>query len=1633
MPPVIDREDRAAKTKAEVAARKRREDERARKRRLEAHRKRVAANPPSRQTETITAAPRADMRSPDAREPITRKERREIEREHERQSERRERKERLIARKRTGRDDDTPRRRGRVEVAGFGMPDTLLSRTARDLTDVATGLPGGLYEIGKAGALDTRDFASDLRPSRLTRGNVRQPGRRTGEIGKAIVKQYAKDYRHPIRYAQDHPGFVGLDLFAALTAGAGAGTRVGAAASAARGAAAGSKTKAALTRPSHEGGSLLKAPLPEPRVHFYKGQPVKGRYSSNPAVRAAQKARDERTGAQIGAGKASRLIAEEQRIRNAAERAPALRVAADSKALREESKTRRRGSHVGQSLAVDVVAVGRPLNAHIADLRSQAAKASGKTRKRLSRRAEILDKHVRPYIADPDDAPRISGEHPELQAIVERAREAADKRTRGLQDAGYLSEPGAQKRINDAGNVLTGAKWQPKSLDEFEGPTFNLIGKRVRTRDGIRGAVVDIQGDTAVIRPWSRKLPSRISEDMGNVYPAGKSRGGRLVGGGKAVKLERPLTPDEARERVTDIEQRVEKMLKGFMKSGAFDPDKVPKQADNIRRREAQRVARNKNLARTKEGVHPSVLRDAYGGPDFQQRRLEEARVQFEAWLEKRLEANPEQQTLRRTKAELDELDDLRSGLTATAEAAEPWLSDGMSALTIKYGDHQRRAGKAPNLVSTDDVRMMIPRYRAASPDERASLAHEVQAQASRGESLVYDDLLKQPPKKGVVAIKAGGSGAEKTTAKVDELDYDVVLDTTLSKASAFDKIDKALASGRQVVVRYVHRDPAVAYVNGVLSEGRIGARGEGRVVSIDDHVGMHVGANETIRKAIARYADNDDVKFVLLDNTRTGEDGLPPEIDVADLPRFDYDRTRNEVRKAFEQEAGRLTEAQRRAARRPSERRGTRSEEHAVDAGELGPGSARSLEDVEDIPLVGSKYDTSVAPFEEGQFRAPESLRQRRPITGTPGWRGGVPRKPGTLTNAYRGALRRSGQNTTQVLRAVAEDALEGENFLAVTRLHERVKTMGDRARPADTRRVKYAPVRERTLKKSEIDKVRAAIRNVDFETITPDEASRLDDAIAGLKETLFPERDSEVMSVPPGTELPGVVWVDRRLVAGQRKLIGSLGPVDTAQDAVKGLILYGKPGYVTPNMLGNAVFNLIQQGFLAPANWTRAVRMDDRLGFMVDEVMGSGFARSLAEGTKSPISRGVRKAGDFWGKFVDVPFRRAAFIHEARRYGYRDAKAWADLIDDPDKRGDLTEIVQRGRDAVVDYERMGPVESDVVRRVLFVYPWLKGSTVYAGHFLRDRPIQAAVFAGLAQYGNEESARDLGPLPAWARGSFKVGERDGKPYVVNPAGISPFSTPAGIIQAARGGFETVERSENLGEMASPVLQAGVEAAFGRDLFTGRELEGGYPGRFAGQIAKGLPQYRLWERGGLEGVPGVPETDGPKPGAAYPYGQLSAIGQFMLGSSSPRPVNLATLNEQAKGKLPPGTRRVAEDRESVIAGLRRNDPTWLKGEDRKALDSAYQRWQDVSVMRKRVESEIDPGPEREREKLRREVGLLQRWGVLDKADAREALRIAKGGPVSEVEAWRRELREDVFEDEYLGILREAREAAGVSG
>lgn len=208
-------------------------------------------------------------------------------------------------------------------------------------------------------------------------------------------------------------------------------------------------------------------------------------------------------------------------------------------------------------------------------------------------------------------------------------------------------------------------------------------------------------------------------------------------------------------------------------------------------------------------------------------------------------------------------------------------------------------------VLNTDTARELSPEYLADRT--RSSDVHEA---ASDTIKLLYEQKLAQPTPEGfdsTVLFTAGGTGAGKTSALKARGEVggrpEIIYDTNMNTlSSAVDKIEQALAAGRDVDIVYVYRDPVDALTNGAIprAQRQVERFGTGRTVPLREHARTHSGVRPTIEAIAARYADDPRVNIDVIDNS--GGKGQQKMTKLASLPRVEEDSLHGSLQEALDQ-----------------------------------------------------------------------------------------------------------------------------------------------------------------------------------------------------------------------------------------------------------------------------------------------------------------------------------------------------------------------------------------------------------------------------------------------------------------------------------------------------------------------------------------------------------------------------------------------------------------------------------------------------------------------------------------------------------------------------------------------------------
>lgn len=415
-------------------------------------------------------------------------------------------------------------------------------------------------------------------------------------------------------------------------------------------------------------------------------------------------------------------------------------------------------------------------------------------------------------------------------------------------------------------------------------------------------------------------------------------------------------------------------------------------------------------------------------------------------------------------------------------------------------------------------------------------------------------------------------------------------------------------------------------------------------------------------------------------------------------------------------------------------------------------------------------------------------------------------------------------------------------------------------------------------------------------------------------------------------GEEVPNIVWVPDTLIKGSHLLDvprtlsmkrGDFGPVlgastriaDAVNDAMRISLLYANPAYYGMNIMGNAALVLMHQGFVAPLNLKNAVMAHWNLGedlkSVIDNYMGEGL---MSVASLRTWHGGKNSISNFANFMVDRIPRRAAWLHEARKLGYKDSDSIKDLIAraearDVTAREEVDYITRRAKDEMVDFDNMTPLERDVISRIIFVYPWIKGSFRWTLRFPFNHPVQATIY-GLAYLRQQElNGTELPERPGYLDLFFPLmdGVRYGNETVwgFNPKQLMPATTPYDLINSVVG-FATGDMSTTpLSEYLQPLYSNVLAHITGYDPFSDEKVSRGFL-----PTAQGVLESLTTEAPGVKNLRAAISGESTE-GRLYPRNGTEKWLKVFFGSLAPTPIDPDVAAKYAREEK--GAERTAQD------------------------------------------------------------------------------------------------------------------------
>ena len=365
-------------------------------------------------------------------------------------------------------------------------------------------------------------------------------------------------------------------------------------------------------------------------------------------------------------------------------------------------------------------------------------------------------------------------------------------------------------------------------------------------------------------------------------------------------------------------------------------------------------------------------------------------------------------------------------------------------------------------------------------------------------------------------------------------------------------------------------------------------------------------------------------------------------------------------------------------------------------------------------------------------------------------------------------------------------------------------------------------------------------------------------------------------------------------------------------ASDLVRAGAVFLRPAYIPNNWAGNGFLNAIHQGVYAPINLAKALVMDKHLGVLytrgIDQSMGYNAANLMvSEKGTGYAAAATDPVAKLMGSIADQPFRRAAWLHEARRAGYKTLYDVKRLMDQAykertkfEERGGVTaegepiawdpkttpalhevgKIARAAQEEIIKFGKYNDIERSVLRNLIFVYSWMRGAARYFGRFPMQHPIQAAAFMSAANIGQNWLNEELGGVPNFLIGAIPVGKDDqGNTTVINPFSVNPLGTGQELFSAAASMKELLTNPDEFNKysqtdpigLLNPLIQNAIEAYTG-----GRPIQESIPDTIAA--------VRLKEN-----------LEHPGRGQVYPTTQDEALGQYFIGSMFPRKTSQAAI------------------------------------------------------------------------------------------------------------------------------------------
>lgn len=307
----------------------------------------------------------------------------------------------------------------------------------------------------------------------------------------------------------------------------------------------------------------------------------------------------------------------------------------------------------------------------------------------------------------------------------------------------------------------------------------------------------------------------------------------------------------------------------------------------------------------------------------------------------------------------------------------------------------------------------------------------------------------------------------------------------------------------------------------------------------------------------------------------------------------------------------------------------------------------------------------------------------------------------------------------------------------------------------------------------------------------------------------------------------------------------------------------LYGRPAYAL-NFLSNIGMAVFAQGIHTGPNMYRAFHSKTLYGQTASDTLrtlvGEGRSKSYIA-NETGFSRVGGKGARFWSRITDEDMRTSAIIHRLREKNFDIKK-----LNEPQKMTqadkDLVSIAaERANKDMVQFDNLLPIEKEVLRHIIFVYPWVSRSFVWSLRTAMEHPIKTAVLAEMGKIVEQTNENDpfFKYAPEWYKrtGYTPIGWDGGNPIVVNPTTINTFATMGQLTSIAEGSFLQHVPFSSFEDTMGPAGKFLIHGFTGKDEFGNDYPDANFIGA-AKEVLLALPQARAAGAGR--------KTDKPLPG-----------------------------------------------------------------------------------------------------------------------------------------------------------------------